>query len=128
MFVQRPHTRIAKQHAPAPVRLQAVLVGINDNRVGLADLVVCGAGFLRQISGEGEVAAVGRIDVQAEAVLGAQAKYLRQGVNGARPGGSKGCHDTTDVALRQPLRQSRSVHPSPRIAGLFPRTAAPARC
>ena len=46
MFVQRPHTRIAKQHATAPVGLQAVLVGINHNRVGLADLVERGAGFL----------------------------------------------------------------------------------
>ena len=106
MFVQRPDTGIAKQHAPAPVRLQAMLVGINNNRVGLADLVVCGAGFLRQISGEGKVAAVRRIDVQAEAVLGAQTKNLRQGIDGARSGGSQRGHDAADVSLCQPFRQS----------------------
>ena len=97
MSVQRPHTGIAKQDATAPVGLQAVLVGIDHNRVGLADLVEGGASFLRQISSKGEVAAVSCIDVQTEPVLGAQTKDLRQGVNGASPGGAQRCYDTTDV-------------------------------
>src|ERR1035437_8852787 len=60
VLVEAADGGVAEENAAAAVGLQAVLVRVDDERVGAGDGVEGGAGFGREIAGEGEVSAVGR--------------------------------------------------------------------
>ena len=59
VLVEAAHGGVAEEDAAAAVGLQAVLVRVDDEGVGVGDGVERGAGFGVEIAGEGEVAAVG---------------------------------------------------------------------
>src|SRR5579863_6817205 len=69
VFVVAPDAGIAEEDAAAAVGLEAVLVGVDDEGVGVGDGVEGGACGGREIAGEGEVASVSRVDVDAEGVF-----------------------------------------------------------
>ncbi len=69
MFVEAPDGGVAEEDGATAVGLEAVLVGIDDDGVGMWDGVEGGAGLGGEIGGEGEVASVGCIDVDAELVF-----------------------------------------------------------
>ncbi len=69
VFVEAADGGVAEENAAAAVGLEAVLVRVDDDGVGVRDGVEGGAGFGREIGGEGEVAAVGGVDVDAEVVF-----------------------------------------------------------
>ena len=69
MLVEAPHGRIAKEHTPAAVGLQAVLVRIDDDGIGQADGCVSPPrGLIQGIRNQREVTAVGRIHMDPEAI------------------------------------------------------------
>ena len=76
-----------------------------------------GAGWRRERFGdEGEVASVGRVDVDAEAVAVAEREDLVERIDGADGGGAEGDDDGADSPLRSSSsRASRSMRP--RVVG-----------
>ena len=77
VLVEPADRGIAEEDAAATVGLQAVLVRVDDDRVRLAEAVVSAAGLGPEVVGETEVAAIGRVRVEAEAVAFAQREDLR---------------------------------------------------
>ena len=96
------HGRIGEQHRAAPVGLQAVLVGVDDDGVALRDRGVRGGRDERIVAAreQREEAAVGAVDVQAHPVALAQGERLVDAIDGAQPGRAGGEHDGADVAAR----------------------------
>ena len=94
------HRRIGEQHRAAPVGLQAVLVGVDDDRVALRDRRVRGGGDERIVAArqQREEAAVGAVGVQAHPVALAQGERLVDAIDGPQPGRAGGEHDGPDVA------------------------------
>jgi len=93
---------VTEEDAATAVGLEAVLVGIDDDGVGLGDGGVGEAGGLGQrVGNEAEVAAVGCIDVDAEAVACAEVEDLRQGIDGADGGGAEGDDDGADIGFAE---------------------------
>ena len=77
MFVETTNTGIAEEHASAAVGLQAVLVRIDDDGVGLVDHGVGAArGFIERVGNELEIAAIRCVYVKAETVALAQREDL----------------------------------------------------
>jgi hypothetical protein len=68
VFVKPADGGVAEEDAPAAVRLETVLVRVDDDGVGVWDGVEGGASLGGEIGGEGEVSAVGGVDVDAEFV------------------------------------------------------------
>lgn len=66
VLIHPTHSRVAKQHAPTAIRLQPVLVWVDDDRVGGADRVEGSSGLHSQVSGEREITAIGGIHVQSK--------------------------------------------------------------
>jgi len=83
VLVQPPDCRIAKQHATATVGLQAMLVGVNHDGIGVLNLAEVSARFFREVSRQSEIAAISGIGVDPETVLLAKGKNFRQGIHGA---------------------------------------------
>ena len=71
VFVEAADSRVAKEDAAAAVGLEAVLMGVDDDGVGVGNGIEGGRGFGGEIAGEGEVASVGCIDVDAKVVFSA---------------------------------------------------------
>src|SRR4029077_20690710 len=78
VLVQAADARIAKKHTAAAIRLQAMLVGINDDGVYFRDGGERGLRVLCQIPRQREVAAVSGIGMNAETMLLAKREYSRQ--------------------------------------------------
>jgi hypothetical protein len=94
--------RVGEEDRAAAVGLQAVLVGVDDDRVALRDRRV-GSRLDERLLAPGqqrEEAAVGAVDVQAHAVALAQGERLVDAIDGAEAGRAGGEHDGPDVALR----------------------------
>ncbi len=66
---------------------------IDDDGVGLRDGVEGGPGFGREVGGEGEVASVGGVDVDAEVVALLEFENLVEGIDGSGGGGAEGDDD-----------------------------------
>ena len=124
MAVQRAHRRVAEQHRPAAVRLQAVLVRVDHHRVArghrpqpgrrlgaeeLGAVVVAGQ--------QGEEPAVGGVDVQPAAVAVAQGQRLGDRVDRPQAGGAGGQHHRPHPARGQQLLEGVQVHPPGHIGG-----------
>ena len=110
MLVDAAHARVAKQHATAAVGLQAVLVGIDDDGVSLVDAGESGAGIGVQVVHQPEVAAVGRIHVDAEIVLLSEGENRRQRIHRTGARGTDGGDDGSNLAVLEPLFQGVHVH------------------
>ena len=68
MFVETADGSVAEEDATAAVGLEAVLVRVDDDGVGVGDGVEGGTGLGREIRGESEITTVGGVDVDAEFV------------------------------------------------------------
>ncbi len=107
---------VSEQDAAAAIGLQAVFVRIDDDGIRRADGVEGGPGLRRQIVRQREIAAIGRIDMDAAAVPAGQRQYLGKGIGGAdarRP--ERGDHGA-DVSGCQHPGQRRHVHPAEGVA------------
>jgi hypothetical protein len=76
VFVEATDGGIAEENAAAAVGLETVLVGVDDDGVSVRDGGEGGFGFGGKIGCEGEVASVGCVYVDAEAVLLLEEKDL----------------------------------------------------
>ncbi len=90
VFVVAADGGVAEEDAAAAVGLQAMLVRVDDDGVGVGDGVVGGAGFGAEVVGEGEVATVGGVDVDAEVVLFLELEDLGERIYGSDSGGAEG--------------------------------------
>ena len=88
MFVEAANGGIAEEDAAAAVGLEAMLVRVDDDGVGVGDGVEGGAGFGRKIGGESEVATVGGVDVDAEFVFLLKLDDAIERIDGADAGGA----------------------------------------
>ena len=70
MLIEPPNSRITKEDAAAAIRLEAVLVGVNNDGVGFADPGKRLGCVPAEIRREFEVAAVRRVHMHSEAVTG----------------------------------------------------------
>ena len=86
VFVETADGGVAEEDAAAAVGLEAVLVRIDDDGLGVGDGVECGSGFRGQIGGEDEVATIGSIDVDAEFVFFPEHNNLVERIDGADGG------------------------------------------
>ena len=89
VFVEAADGGVAEEDAAAAVGLEAVLVRVDDDGVGVGDGVEGGAGFGGEVGGEGEVASVGGVDVDAEVVFLLEGEDLVEGIDGADGGGAE---------------------------------------
>ena len=111
--VEAPHRRVAKQNAAAAVGLEPVLVRIDDNRVGLADRCVGPPRRLIQSLGnQPEVASVGRVHVNAEAVPLAQRHDFVQRIDRSHGRRAQRRHHRAHIALAQLGFESLQAHAS----------------
>ena len=104
--VEAPDAGIAEQHAAAAVGLQAVLVRVDHDRVARARSRANGAAAdagLAAVGEQREEAAVGGVDVQPRAVLGAQAGDRADGVDRAEAGRAQ--------RRARPCRRRRAAQP-----------------
>ena len=122
MAVQPPDPRVAEQHRPAAIRLEPVLVGVDDHRVARPHRPQPGRRLRPEQLGpvlvadqQGEEPAVGGVDVEPAAVAVAQLQGLGDRVDGAQAGGAGGQHDRAHPARGQQLLQGVQVHPPGRV-------------
>ena len=100
MQVEPADLGIGEEHCAAAVRLQAVLMRIDDDRVAVGDgpprrRVKSGQAVLA--SQQGEEAAVRGVDVDADAVAARDREHLGYRVDGAEGGGSRRRDDSADL-------------------------------
>src|ERR1700722_11746086 len=69
VLVEAADGGVAEENRAAAVGLEAVFVGVDDDGVGLGDRVEGRTGFGGEVGGEGEVASVGGIYMDAELVF-----------------------------------------------------------
>jgi hypothetical protein len=86
VFVETADGRIAEENGAATVGLETVLVGVDDNGVDLGNGVEGSPGLGKEVGGEGEVAAIGGIRVNTEAIFLPEGEDLIERIDGA--GGS----------------------------------------
>ncbi len=110
MLVEAAYGWVAEENGSAAVGLKAVFVGIDDDGVGVGDGVVGGAGLGSEVGGEGEVASVGGVYVDAEVVPLLKFQDLVERVYGADGGGAQGDDYGTDVSGREELLEGGEVH------------------
>src|SRR5580704_16728147 len=111
VFVEAADSRIAEENAAAAVRLETVLVRVDDDGVNDVETregaVGVGAEIFRQI----EIAAVSRVNVNPEAILFAEIENHRKRVDGASGGGAESCDHGADVVLLfETLLKSVVIH------------------
>ena len=85
-------------------------MGIDNDGIHLTGAV---EGFTRrgvEIAGESEIAAIGAVDVDPEAVFRAQFEDFWQRVDGSHAGGSEGHHHAADVARREQGFERGQIH------------------
>jgi len=71
--IQCADDRIPEQHAAAAIRLEAVLMRIDHDGIRFARRIECSARFGAEIFREREVAAIGRVGMNAKAEAFAEA-------------------------------------------------------
>jgi len=113
VLVEAADGRVAEEHAAAAIGLETVLVGVDHNRVSLVDDVKgAPGGLVEGIGNEAEVATIGGVDVDTEAVAIAEGEDLIEGVDRAHGGGAERSDDGAHVALSQLGFESVEVHAS----------------
>src|ERR1700733_13020500 len=88
VFVEMADGGGAEEDAAAAVGLEAVLVRVDDVGVGVGDGVEGGAGLGGEVCGEGEVATVGCVDVDAKFVFFLESDDVVEWIDGADGGGA----------------------------------------
>ena len=116
MVVQPAYRRIVKQHAPATIGLQPVLMRIDHDRGGFAHELEREPRFVREVVGEHEVPAVRRVRVDSEVEAAAHVDDGRKWIHGAGRRRPHRRHDSADAARREPALERRDVHSSGAIA------------
>ena len=114
MLVEPAHCRVAKEHTAAAVGLQAMLVRIDNDRVGL----IHGQERLffrlvQMLRDQTKIAAIGRVQVYPEAVAFAQGENLRQGVDRTQCGRTHGDDDGPNISCAQFVFERVEIHSSP---------------
>ena len=117
VLVEAADGGVAEEDASAAVGLEAVFVGVDDDGVGVGDGVEGSAGCGREVGGEGEVASVGGVDVDAEFVLLLEGEDLVEGVDGADGGGAEGGDYCADGAGLECLFEGGEVHAAVCVGG-----------
>lgn len=117
MLVKSSGCGVAEEDAAAAVGLETVFVGVDDDGIDLGQGVAGCAGGGFEICGEGEVAAIGAIGVEAEVVAIAEFEDLRQGVNGPEAGGPEGGYDAADINLVELAFEDFEVHATEGVHG-----------
>jgi len=107
--VQPAYGRVPEQYAAAAVGLQAVLVGVHDNRVDVGQPVERGARVFAEVSREREVAAISRIGMDANAPRRGPLQDVRQRIDVAEAGRAHGRDDRADVAAVEQIAQATGI-------------------
>ncbi len=110
VLVEAAYAGIAEEDSSAAVGLEAVFVGVDDDGVGVGDGVVGSAGGGREVGREGEVASVGRVDVDAEFVFLLEEEDLVEGIDGSDGGGAEGGDYGADVLGLQGVFEGGEIH------------------
>ena len=104
VLVEPPDARVAEEDRAAAVGLEAVLVRVDDDAVGVGDRAE--GRHRHELVEQGEEAAVRGVDVDPHAVTLAQRHRLLDGVDGAEPGRARGHDDRPDAARRAAASRS----------------------
>jgi hypothetical protein len=110
VFVQDAHLRVAKQNATATVRLQPVLVRVDDYRIDLCNARERFAGVAAQFAGNTEIATVRGIRVYPEFIFLLQFQDVGQWIDGAYTGGAERRNDGTNVAGLELFLERGNIH------------------
>ena len=117
VLVEASHRRVAKENASAAVGLQAVLVRINHDRIGLVDdregLPRWG---IQSLGNQPEVAAISRIHMDPEAVPLPQRQNLVQRIDCADGRGAQRHHHRAHAAFAQFVLQRLHAHASAAVS------------
>ena len=112
MLVKAPHRRVSKQNASAAVGLQAVLVGVDDNRIGLADrLEGAPRRGIQSVGDQPEVAAVSCVHVDAKTVLFPQRQHFIERVHRADGRRAQRHNHRSHIALAQLTLERLQAYP-----------------
>src|SRR5207245_4257485 len=115
--VEAPNRWVAKQHAPAPIRLQPVLVGIDDGGGRFADALERRVGVGFEVVRQQEVAAVRGVGVNPEVVAAAQVDYGREWVYGTGSRRAQRGDNRPDVAGAAPALEGVDIHAAATVTG-----------
>src|SRR5271154_309018 len=86
MFIEAAYGGIAKKDAATAIRLQPMLVRVDQNGVGLRHAGKGTRGLVAECRDELEISAVGRIDVNPEWINAAQREHVMQRIDGSGSG------------------------------------------
>ena len=117
MLVEAANSGVTEQDAAAAVGLQAMFVGVDDDGVHVREGVIGGTRCNGQIFCKREVAAVGRVHMDTEAILLLQFKNTQQRIDGTDGGGAKRDHYRANATLAEHCLQRMHVHTAQAIAG-----------
>src|ERR1700743_67485 len=115
MLVEAAYRRVAKKNAAASIRLQTVLVRVNDDRVRFVNPGIRPGGIACQVRDQLEIPTVSSIDVDAEFIKPTQLQYAIQRIDRASRSGSQCNDDRSNLAGLQRSFKGGYVHASPRI-------------
>src|SRR6266404_1278877 len=116
VLIQSADSRVAKEHATAPVGLQAVLMRIDHDGVRFSHPREGPRGIFCQNFRERKIASVRRIRMYSKSVFFAKHKNLRERIDRTRCRGTHCGYHCPNVAALRPLRQRICIHATPRIA------------
>src|ERR1700737_2889659 len=117
LFVELANSGIAEQDTAAAIRLQSMLVRVDHDGVDFTDFRERRLCIFIESPSEHEVAAVGRVGMDAEAEFLAQRKDFRQGIDRAGRGSSHRCDHRANVTAGQAPFEGVNVHAPTRVHG-----------
>jgi hypothetical protein len=117
VFVEAADGRVAEEDTAAAVGLEAMLVRIDDDGVGVGYGVEGGTGFGREIRREGEIATVGGVDVDAEFVFFLKRHDLVERIDGADSGGPQCNYYCCNYVSLQKRLENLEVHAAMLVGG-----------
>ena len=113
--VESPDRRVPEQHTATAVRLQPVLVRINDHGIGVSDPGKRPPRLGAQVARQGEISPIGGVDMNSKLVPRPEFKDGIERVDRAGGGGSKrDDHGADLVSTKKPI-EFVNVQPTSRI-------------
>jgi len=117
MLVKAAYRRVTKEHAAAPVWLETVFMGVNDQGIDFGKTVIFEAGLRGKGINQNVIHPISRIGMDAKAVTVTELQELRQGINSADGGCTDGGDHCADAPFPEASLQGLQIKPAETVRG-----------